>query len=222
MLTQIHPLLALELVEDPIHQSIVPVVTAKVRVAVGGFDLEDTVADFQHRDVEGTSAQIINRDLLVLLFIQTVCQRCRGRFVDDAQDIEAGDAPGVLGSLALRVVKVGRYSDDGLGDLFAEAHFGIGLELAQDHCRDLRRAECLGLTVYFYLNMRVAVGCPDHLVRNALNFFLHLIKLAPHESFDRIDSVARIGDSLALCRIPDQAFTTFGEGDNRRCSALAF
>jgi hypothetical protein len=68
------------------------VVAAQVGVAVGGLHLEHAVADLQHGDVEGTAAQVIDRDLLVLLLVQAVGQR-RGRgLVDDAQHLEAGDA----------------------------------------------------------------------------------------------------------------------------------
>ena len=42
--------------------------------------------------------------------------RRRGRLVDDALDLEAGDPAGVLGRLALGVVEVGGDGDDRLGD----------------------------------------------------------------------------------------------------------
>jgi hypothetical protein len=37
----------LEFVDEPIHEALVEVVTAEVRVAVGGFDLDDASADFE-------------------------------------------------------------------------------------------------------------------------------------------------------------------------------
>ena len=50
--SQVDAVSVLELVDDPIHESRVPVVAAEVRVAVGRLDLEDAVADFEHGDVE--------------------------------------------------------------------------------------------------------------------------------------------------------------------------
>src|SRR6266705_3491234 len=46
LLAQIHSLLFFELVENPIHEAIIPIVTAEMRVAVGGLHLEHAVADF--------------------------------------------------------------------------------------------------------------------------------------------------------------------------------
>ena len=91
LLAQIHAAVFLEFVEDPIHEAIVPVVTAEVRVAVGGLDLENAVADFQHGNIERAAAQIVDRDLFVLLLVQAVGERGRRRLVDDAQNFQAGD-----------------------------------------------------------------------------------------------------------------------------------
>ena len=51
LLAQVHVVFALEFVEDPIHQGIVPIVTAEVRVAVGGFDFKHAVADFEDGNI---------------------------------------------------------------------------------------------------------------------------------------------------------------------------
>ena len=154
LLAQVHAVLPLELVQDPIHDPVVPVVAAEVRVAVGRLDLEHAVADLQHGDVEGAAAQVVDRDLLVLLLVQAVGQRGGGGLVDDAQHFQPGNAPGVLGGLALGVVEIGRNRDDRLRDLLAQAHFGVGLQLGQDHRRNLRRAELLGLAVHFDFDRR--------------------------------------------------------------------
>ncbi len=79
-------------------------------------------------------------DEVVLALVEPVGERRRGRLVDDALDVEAGDAARVLGRLALRIVEVGRDGDDRLGDLLAEVILGRLLELHQDARRDLGRA----------------------------------------------------------------------------------
>jgi len=38
-----------------------------VSIAIGGFDMEHAVADFQHRDIERAATEVVHRDLLVLL-----------------------------------------------------------------------------------------------------------------------------------------------------------
>src|SRR5208283_4553015 len=128
LLAQVHAVLAFEFVQNPIHDAIVPIVAAQMGVAVGGFDLENAVADFQHGNIKGAAAQVVHGDFLVFLLVKAVGQRGGGRLVDDAQDFQAGDAAGVLGGLALGIVKVGGHGDDGLDDFFAQAHFGVGLQ----------------------------------------------------------------------------------------------
>src|ERR687891_199535 len=78
-------------------------------------------------------------DRLVGLLVEPVGQRGRGRLVDDALDLEAGDAAGVLGGLALVVVEVRGNGDHRGVDGLAEIGLGVRLELLQDHRRDLRR-----------------------------------------------------------------------------------
>ena len=95
----------------------------------------------------------------------------------------------------MRIVEISRNRDDRLGDFFAQAHFGVGFQLGQNHRRNFRRAELLGLAVHFHFDRDIAIGGPHHFVRDALNLLLHLVKLATHEAFDRINRVARIRDA---------------------------
>ena len=119
------PLSLLELGHHPVDDGLVEVVAAEVRVAVGGLDLEDALAELEDGDVEGAAAQVEHEDRLVVLLVEAVGQRGRGGLVDDALDLEAGDLAGVLGGLALRVVEVGRDGDDRLGDLLAQVLLGV-------------------------------------------------------------------------------------------------
>ena len=163
---------------------VVPIVAAEVRVAVGRLHFENAVADFQHGNVERAAAQVIDGDLLVLLLVEAVGERRRGRFVDDAQHFEAGDFARVLGRVALRVVEISRHGDDRLRDLFAELRFRVGLELRENHRGNFRRRKCLRLAVHFHLHVRVAIGGLHDLVGNAFLFLVHLIELAAHEALD--------------------------------------
>src|SRR5438309_1816737 len=98
---QVDSVLLLELVGEPVHDPAVVVVTTEVGVPVRGLDLEDAVAHVEHGDVEGATAEVENEDRLVRFLFQAVCQGSRGWFIDDPQDVEAGDLAGVLGRLAL-------------------------------------------------------------------------------------------------------------------------
>ncbi len=69
--------------------------------------------DFDNRDIESTTTEVVNRDRAVAhFFIQTVRQRGRGRFVDDTFDFQTGDTASIFGCLTLRIVEVSRYGDN--------------------------------------------------------------------------------------------------------------
>ena len=72
--TQINSLVRLELISRPVDDNLVPVVATQVSVAAGGFDFENTFTYLQHGYIKGTSAQVKDQDLFVLLFIQPVGQ----------------------------------------------------------------------------------------------------------------------------------------------------
>ena len=204
VLGQVDALVLLELVEQPLDDALVEVVAAEVRVAVGGLDLEDAVAQLQDGDVERAAAEVVDGDLLVRLLLQAVGQRGGGGLVDDALDVQAGDAAGILGGLALRVVEVGRHGDDGLRDGLAQVGLGVRLELLQDHGADLRRR--VGLAVGERDDDAVAVLVLLDLVGHQLDASAapRVVPAAAHEALDGVDRVGRVGDGLALGDLADQ------------------
>src|ERR1019366_2642522 len=119
-------------------EQIVDVVAAEMRIAVGGDDLEDPVMQFEDRDVERAAAQVVNRDDAVLFLVEAISERRGGRFVDQAKDIEAGDAAGIFCCLTLRIVEVGRNGNDRLRNRAAEEAFRTAFELAKDERGNFR------------------------------------------------------------------------------------
>ena len=211
------PWTVLELGHEPVDDRLVEVVAAEVVVAGGGLHLEDAVADLQHGHVEGAAAEVEDEDRLVGLLVEPVRQRGGGGLVDDALDVEPGDLAGVLGRLALVVVEVGGDGDHRRVDGLAEIGFGVGLELLQDHRRDLRR----GVLLAGRFHARVAVGAGDDLVGDDRLLLAHLGLLAAHEALDREDRVLRVGDRLALGDRADEALAGGRERDHGRGRAAA-
>src|SRR2546428_458766 len=81
-------------------------VVREMRVAVGRLDLDDPLAHVENRDIERAAAEIVDGDRFVLLLVEPVGERGRGRLVDDAEDVQPRDLAGVFRGLPLCVVEV--------------------------------------------------------------------------------------------------------------------
>lgn len=90
----------------------VEVLTAEVGVSVGRLDLKDALLHLKNRDIEGTSSKVVDGDDGRLGAVETVGEGSGSGLVDDAEDLETGDSSGILSSLTLGVVEVGRDGDD--------------------------------------------------------------------------------------------------------------
>ena len=136
----------------------------KVSVTSSGLDSEDTALNVEERHIEGTSAQVINQDVTLLVGLastETVGDSGSGGLVDDTEDVEASDGTGVLGGLPLVVVEVGGDGDDGLLDLLGELGLGNLLHLDEDHGGDLLRGESLLLTEVLNGDLGAAIVVDD-------------------------------------------------------------
>jgi len=211
---QIDRRLGAELLDQPVDDALVEVLAAEVGVAGGRAHFEDPLRELQDRDVEGTAAQVVDRDPAIAgAAVESVSERGRGRLVEDAQHLEPGDPAAVLGGLALRVVEVGGHGDDRLADRLAQRLLGERLELAQHERRDL-----LGAVLAFAdLDLHVAVRRLDQRVGQQIARALHvgIAELASDQALDREDRLLRVGDRLALGDLSDQAVAVGGEGDDR-------
>jgi len=220
VLAEIDPLLLLELVADVIHQALVKVFAAQMGVAVGGFHLEDALAQLQDGDVEGPPAQVEDGDLLVLLLVETVGERGRRRLVDDAQDVQTGDLAGVLRGLALRVVEVGGNGDDGVGHLLPQVILGGLFHLHEDEGRYFRRA----VAAVPDGDLGIAVGGFSDLEGNDSLVVLNFPggELPADEPLDGVDGILGVGDGLPLGGLTHEPLPLVGEGHHRRRRPAAF
>src|SRR5690606_5137423 len=89
---EVDALLLLEFVREPVDDHLVEVITTEVRIAVGRQHLEDAFGEIEDRDVVRTTTEVVDGDLLVALLVEAVRERRRRRLVDDAADLETGDA----------------------------------------------------------------------------------------------------------------------------------
>ena len=115
----------------------VEVVAAEEAVAGGGEDLEHVAREVEQRAVEGAAAEVVDGDALLGRPAQAVRERRRRGLVDDAQDVEPGDAPRHLRRGALQLVEVGGHRDDRAVDRLAERPLGDLLGALEDERADL-------------------------------------------------------------------------------------
>ena len=140
ILTQVYAFVVLELIGQPVDDYVVEVITTQVSITVGRFYFEYTVAQFQDRDIERTTTQVEYGDFHIFVsLVETVGQSGSRRFVDDTAYVQPGNLTGLLRSLTLRVVEVGRYRNHGIGYLLTQIVFGCFFHFLQNHGRNLLR-----------------------------------------------------------------------------------
>ena len=205
-----------ECVGKVVHDAHVKVFTAKERVAVGGFNFEQAIVDFQDGHVECTAAKVIDRDGLCFFFVQTVCQRSRCRLVDDPQHFEASDFAGVFCRLTLSIVKVRRHGDNRLCYFFAEIAFSGFFHFAQDERGNLGRRVFLAAR----FDPCVTVATVDDLERHIFLFLCEELIVEPttDKTLHSKDCVFWVGHGLTFCRLSNKAFVISESDDRRRCA----
>lgn len=81
-------------------------------VTVRGKNLEHTIVNGQDTDIESSTSEIKDKDVLLSSFlVQTIGDSCGGRLVDDPGNVQASDDTSVLGRLSLSIIEV-RCSND--------------------------------------------------------------------------------------------------------------
>ena len=129
-----------ELINQPVNDTLIPVVSTKNGVTVGALHFEDTVTNFENRNVKGSAAEVEHQNGFVFIaLVETVGQRGRSRFVDDAENFKTGNLTGFFGGCTLCVIKVCGNGNDSLGHGVAQIRLGVTLELHQGASTDFLR-----------------------------------------------------------------------------------
>ena len=165
-------------------------------IAVCCLDLEHAFAEFEDGDIECAAAKVEDENSLVLILIQTVGERRRGGFVDDAQDFETCDLARVLRRLTLTVVEIRGHRNNRLRHRLTEICFGITLKLLQNHRRDLGR--------------RVALSVDRNMI----------VRIA-HMALNGRYRAVGVRNRLILCQTSDKTLTVLRKADHRRGDAAA-
>ncbi len=145
--------------------------------------------------------------MLILFFIQAISQRGGGRFVDDAQYFQTGNATSIFSGLALGIVEIGRNGDNGLAHRFAQISLSIGFKFLENHGADFRGR----IFSISHDDFNVAIGRFFDGVRDQLDNPLDfgIVKLTPHEALNGKDSILGIDHRLTFGYLADHALVRF-------------
>ena len=204
-----------------INDSEVEIISAKMGVAVRALDLDQSVGDFEYRNVKRTTSEVVYRNLaFVIRRLESVRKRCRGRFVDDAQELETCNRACDLGRFALRIVEVGRNSYHSLRNPLVESILRVFLQLAKHHRRDLCRRPSFAVKDYADISVAQRPNVERHQRPVALD--LRVLEASTDEPLDREDCVLRVGDSLILGSVSNKPLLGLRiNGDHGRRGSLA-
>ena len=152
ILAEIYPSVFLrKCICDPVYNAFVKIISAETVVSGSCKYFKYAVAYFEERNVESTSAEVVNHYLLIYFLIQSVCESRRRRLVYNTQNFKSGNFSGVLCRLTLRVREVCRYGNYSLVYLCSEKRFGIRFHLLKYHRGNFLRRICL--VIYIYLEI---------------------------------------------------------------------
>ena len=159
---QVDPLLAPELVDYVVDDGLVHVGAAQLRVARRAENLEHAAAHLHDGHVERAAAKVEHEYLHVLAgLVEAKRERGGRRLVDYAHHIQTRYRARVLCGLALVVVKVGRYGNDGLFNGFADERLGVLFDLLQYERRYLLGLVLFALHEERMVGAHLALGLPD-------------------------------------------------------------
>ena len=207
--------MALEkLLGHTIRDQPVDVVTTEVGVARGRDHLDHVTRQIQDRDIEGATAEVVHSDALTRAGAIAVGQRGCGRLVEDAQDIEAGNAPRIPRGRPLQLVEVGRHGHHGVDAALLQLVLCDRLEAPQHEGSDLRERVGLPANVDNHAAGRPLGEAEGQALLGLAN--LRATVRTPDQPLGREHRVGRVDQAPLFGRAPDQDFPVGVEGDHRR------
>ncbi|KAF9823480.1 hypothetical protein SFRURICE_011333 [Spodoptera frugiperda] len=216
--------LALELVREMVHQSVVEVLASEMRVARRRPHFEQRAfVDGQDRHVERSAAEVEDEDVPLALevLVEAVRERSGCGLVDDPEHVQPGDGSRVLGGLALRVVEVRRHCDHRVAYCRSEVSFRRLLHLRQHHAADLLGREPFRLPLELHLDLRFA-AVADHPEGPVFHVCLDLgvVEFPSDQSLGVEHRVVGVEGDLVLGCVSDEALRV-REGHIGWCGAVA-
>ena len=150
--------------------------------------------------------------------IKTISQRSRCRFVYNTFNFQTGNLSGFFSCLTLRIREICRNGNHSFCYFLSQIILSCFLHLLQNHCWNFLWSIQASVNIHTWS----VVITFHYFIRNACYFFLYLIPILTHETFDRENCTGRVRDSLTFCRITDFTFSAIYKCHNRRSCTFTF
>jgi hypothetical protein len=212
--------LFLEFSHAELDESVVEIFSTQMSVSVGWLNFENTIFNWEDRDIEGTTTEIEDKNVsftwVFLDFVKTVCDSGSGGLVDDSLDVELGNSSSILGGLSLGIVEISGNGDDGIVDLISEVILSDFLHLGKDHSGDFFSLEFLLFSLERNDDHRLVTYTRFDLEGPEFGIILNdfVLELTSNKTLGIEDSVCGISGDLSLGGITDKTFV-FSEGNVR-------
>ena len=148
----VNTVLLLERLAEMIGDTLIEIFTTEMGITSSGEHLKDTVIDSKDGHIKGTTTEIEDNDVLLVLFVEAISDGSGGRLVDDTEDLETSDSASILGSLSLGIVEVSGHGDDGMLDVLTEVVLSDLLHLGEDHGGNFFGGELLEANISWHLD----------------------------------------------------------------------
>ena len=216
---QIHTMLLLEPIGDPVHDAQVPVVATQLGITAGGLHIEHALGNSQHRYVEGAAAQVEHQHPLHGAAVEAVGQCSGSGFVEDALHADPRQPSRIAGGLALGVIEVGRHGDHRGLHRLPQIGGRVVAELAQDARHQLFWGVLALCGRAHHAHVAQVVGA--HGVGDRQAALVELLPLAPHEALEVGEGIAGIEHQLAPGQLTNHQLLLLAETHHRGGGAAA-
>ncbi|KAG2351205.1 NAD-specific glutamate dehydrogenase-domain-containing protein, partial [Suillus spraguei] len=114
-------------------------------VAGNGLHLKDALLNGQEGHIKGSSTKIENEDVMLTddFLVETAGDGSSSGLVDDMKNVHSRNGASIFCSLSLRVVEVGRDSNDSITDGIAQVGLSSLPYFKENHGRDIFRRKFL-------------------------------------------------------------------------------
>ena len=119
------------LLKHPVGKRRVIVVAAQSRIATRSDHFKNALRQTQNRNVEGSTAQVVNGIDAFAGVIKAIGNGRRGGLIDQAQQMNSRQLGRILGGLALGVIEISRHSNDRTVQIVIEGVFGAVTQRGQ-------------------------------------------------------------------------------------------